>query len=233
MARGASILLIDDDRELCVLLVEFLEKSGYRARVANDGPLGLRMALEEVDDLVILDVMLPGLDGFAVLESLRKQSDTPVLMLTARSETPSRVAGLNAGADDYLPKPFEPDELLARVRALHRRSKSGAGRTAAVPLVVSGVTLNPLARQVYHCGREVSLTTLEFEILEMLMRSAGRVVSRNQIFLRLFQREASFLDRSLDVHVSHLRQKLGDDSGLIQTVRGVGYQFVDRQGASH
>lgn len=220
-----AVLVIDDDRELCTLIGEFLEQHGFQAKAAYDGPSGLRLAVEEPFDLILLDVMLPGMDGFTVLAELRKQSDAPVLMLTARAETASRVAGLEAGADDYLPKPFDPDELLARMRAILRRAAMTGNKRPCGVLQVSGVRLEPATRKVFHGGREVPLTSVEFDVLETLMRAAGRVVSRDEIFLRLFQRKASPFDRSLEVHVSHIRKKLGR-AELIRTVRGVGYQFA-------
>jgi len=222
----ASLLLVDDDRELCVLIGEFLEKEGFRLKAAHDGPSGLRLAVGEPFDLILLDLMLPGMDGFTLLDELRKQSDTPVLMLTAKAETASRIAGLEAGADDYLPKPFDPEELLARVRAILRRAAVMGKKGPSAVLEVSGVRLEAATRRVFRGGNEVELTSVEFDVLETLMRAAGRVVSRNEIFLRLFQREASPFDRSLEVHVSHIRKKLGGPPDLIRTVRGVGYQFV-------
>lgn len=220
------LLLVDDDRELCALMQEFFEKQGFRLRTAHDGPSGLRLATAERFDLILLDVMMPGMDGFTLLGELRRQSDTPVLMLTARGEVTSRIAGLEAGADDYLPKPFDPEELVARVRAILRRATLVGKKGRTPVLEVSGVRLDPPTRRVFRGGSEVELTAVEFDVLETLMRAAGRVVSRNEIFLRLYQREASLLERSLDVHVSHLRKKLAGPPELIRTVRGIGYQFV-------
>lgn len=220
--RDISILLVDDDADLRSLMSEFFMEQGYQVTVAPDGSRGLDLARQPQFDLVILDVMMPGLDGFAVLEQLRKTSKVPVIMLTARTETASRIHGLESGADDYLPKPFDPQELLARVRAILRRTHS---EPAAGPVEVSGVRLDAASRTVTQDGKPVTLTSVEFDILEVLVRAAGRVVSRDELMQRLYQREATPFDRSIDVHVSHLRKKLDDSEDLIRTVRGVGYQF--------
>ncbi len=215
--------MIDDDVELCALLEEFLKREGFSVHFEHDGRLGLERALRKEDDLVILDVMLPGLDGFGLLRRLREQSRVPVLMLTARGEDVDRIVGLELGADDYLPKPFNPRELTARIRAILRRidaKPSVSGR-----IEVNGVALNPGTREVHSSGQPVEVTTLEFDILEMLLRSAGRVVSRDTLMESMYNRKATPFDRSIDMHVSHLRKKLERDRTLIKTIRGVGYQF--------
>ncbi len=168
--------------------------------------------------------MLPGLDGFELLRQIRRRSQVPIIMLTARTAKADRLAGLDAGADDYLPKPFDPDELVARIRAVLRRSARYPSPTRDV-LDVNGVRLSPATREVWSDGAVVELTTIEFDILDLIIRSAGRVVSRDELTAVIHQRPASPLDRSLDVHVSHLRKKLGENGGLIRTVRGVGYLF--------
>ncbi len=218
-----DVLLIDDDVELCGLLGEFLAREGFRAVFEHDGVRGLDRALKSAPDAVILDVMLPSLDGFEVLRRLRQQSRVPVLMLTARGEDVDRIVGLEMGADDYLPKPFNPRELAARLRAILRRTQSPA--EAAVRLEINGVLLDPGAREVIADGARVELTTLEFDILEILMRTAGRAVSRDELMERIYKRQASPFERSIDMHVSHLRRKLETTRRLIKTVRGVGYQF--------
>jgi len=169
---------------------------------------------------VLLDVMMPRLDGFAVLERLRKTSNVPVLMLTARLESASRIRGLEGGADDYLPKPFEPMELIARVRAILRRTGGHAGFVEAY-----GLRVDPGARAATVDGRALELTSVEFDILEVMHRGAGRVVSRDEIAQRLYQRNATAFDRAIDVHMSHIRKKLEGSSAKILTVRGVGYQL--------
>jgi two-component system response regulator CpxR len=171
----------------------------------------------------VLDVMLPGLDGFEVLKQLRRESRVPVLMLTARGEDVDRIVGLELGADDYLPKPFNPRELTARVKAILRRTEAKVNRGR---IEVNGVVLDPGTREVTSDGKPIEVTTLEFDILEHLMRNAGRVVSRDGLMESLYNRKATPFDRSIDMHVSHLRRKLEGDRPVIKTIRGVGYQFV-------
>jgi two-component system, OmpR family, response regulator CpxR len=218
------LLVIDDDVELCDLLREFLGREGYTVDAEHDGRRGLDRALQNQHTLVILDVMLPGMDGFAVLRQLRQQSRVPVIMLTARGEDVDRIIGLEIGADDYLAKPFNPRELSARIRAILRRLEPTANPGSR--LEVNGVALDPGSRGVAVDGKRVDLTTLEFDILELLMRSAGRVLSRDNLMEALYQRKATPFDRSMDMHISHLRRKLETDRPLIKTVRGVGYQFA-------
>jgi two-component system response regulator CpxR len=215
-----TLLMVDDDVELGMLLQEFFASQGVGLDLSHDGESGLAKLAERPYDLVLLDVMMPRLDGFAVLERLRKTSDVPVLMLTARLESASRIRGLEGGADDYLPKPFEPMELLARVRAILRRSGGKAG--AAEPY---GLRMDPGGRSASVDGRRLEVTSVEFDILEVLHRGAGRVVSRDEIAQRLYQRDATAFDRAIDVHVSHIRKKLEGSSAKILTVRGVGYQL--------
>lgn len=214
--------MVDDDAELCALLSEFLTREGFAVDCECDGREGLARALEVKHDVIILDVMLPGMDGFEILQRLREQSRVPVLMLTARGEDVDRIAGLELGADDYLQKPFNPRELTARIRAILRRIERppSGGR-----LEVNGVTLDPGTREVVSDGRAIPTTTLEFDILEILMRQAGRVVSRDALMENLYNRKATPFDRSVDMHVSHLRKKLEGGRELIKTIRGVGYQF--------
>jgi two-component system response regulator CpxR len=219
------LLLIDDDTELCALLAEFLKGEGFTAECVHEGHRGLERALHGGCQLVILDVMLPGLDGFEILRRLRRESRVPVLMLTARGEDVDRIIGLELGADDYLPKPFNPRELVARVRAILRRYEPRTG-SAAPRVEVNGVALDPATRQVTVDGRAADLTTFEFDILELLMRAAGRVVSRDDLMENLYNRPATAFDRSIDMHISHLRRKLEASRPLIKTIRGVGYQFL-------
>jgi two-component system, OmpR family, response regulator CpxR len=224
VTSSPSLLLIDDDVELCALMRDYFVERGFRLEAVHDGRRGLSRAVSGVYDLVILDIMLPGLDGVEVLRQVRKRSAVPIIMLTARTTPSDRVAGLDAGADDYLPKPFGPEELVARIRAVLRR----AGRTPvneAEVLEVRGVRLTPGMREVLSDGRKVETTTTEFDLLELLVRSAGRIVSRNELSAVLYQRPLSPFDRALDVHVSHLRKKLGPHGDLIRTIRGVGYLF--------
>jgi two-component system, OmpR family, response regulator CpxR len=177
---------------------------------------------KDAPDLIVLDVMLPGMDGFEILRRLRQQGRIPVLMLTARGEDVDRIVGLELGADDYLAKPFNPRELAARIRAILRRMEPHAADSR---VEVNGVTLDPGSREVVQDGRHIDLTTVEFDILEHLMRSAGRVLSRDALMEALYNRKATAFDRSMDMHISHLRRKLEGERTLIKTVRGVGYQF--------
>jgi two-component system response regulator CpxR len=218
-----KILLIDDDAELCSLLVELLSREGFAIECQHEGGRGLDRALHGGFDLVILDVMLPGLDGFEILRRLRPQSRVPVLMLTARGEDMDRIAGLEMGADDYLAKPFNPRELLARIRAILRRQDQPPSPHG--PLEINGVRIDPGTREVSANGRPIEVTTFEFDILEVLMHSAGKVVSRDDLMEHLYNRKATAFDRSVDMHISHLRKKIEDGRPIIKTIRGVGYQF--------
>jgi len=220
-----SLLLVDDDEELCAMMTEFFTQAGHRLDFVNNGRDGLSTALNGAYDLVVLDVMLPILNGFEVLQQLRRRKTVPVIMLTARVEAQDRILGLNTGADDYLPKPFDPDELLARVRAVLRRTELVPPAQSAERSVGS-VRLNATTREVWSNNKPLQLTGMEFDLLEMLIRSAGRAISREEITAALFEREATPYDRFLDVHISHLRKKLDNGQNLIRTVRGVGYMFT-------
>jgi two-component system, OmpR family, response regulator CpxR len=220
---SASILVIEDDAELCALMRDFFELHGIRVEFRHDGQAGLASALDGGFSLIILDVMLPVLDGFEILRQLRKRSQTPVIMLTARTAHQDRISGLNSGADDYLPKPFDPDELLARVRAVLRRGKNA--EATALPAASGALTLDPSTRQARYLEQPLDLTSIEFDILELLVRSAGRIVSRDELTAAVYQRRASPYDRSLDVHVSHVRKKLGA-AASIRPIRNVGYLFT-------
>lgn len=217
------ILIVDDDEELAGLLSELLTREGFRVDMQHDGPKGLAAALGGGYDLMVLDVMLPGMDGFEILRRVRRESRLPVLMLTARGEDEDRIIGLELGADDYLPKPFNTRELVARVRAIMRRLEE---RRPGIKFEVNGISIDPGTRDVTRNGEAVEVTTFEFDILETLMRAAGRVVSRDDLMEELYGRKATPFDRSVDMHISHLRKKLEVDKPLIKTVRGVGYQFV-------
>jgi two-component system response regulator CpxR len=218
------ILLVDDDVELCALLDEFLRREGFTVESEHEGHRGLEKASQSGIDLVVHDVMLPGLDGFEILRRLRQTSKVPVVMLTARGEDVDRIVGLELGADDYLPKPFNPRELAARIRAVLRRyAERPAGPENRIE--VNGVLLDPGTREVASNGKRIDLTTFEFDILEMLMRSAGRVLSRDALMESFYNRKSTPFDRSIDMHISHIRKKLDRGDSLIKTIRGVGYQF--------
>jgi len=232
MSSPPRVLIIDDDTELCELVSEFLEQEGFTVEAVHDGPQGVARALAPGYALIVLDVMLPGLGGFEVLKQIRARSDVPVVMLTARGEEVDRIVGLEIGADDYLPKPFNPRELAARMRAILRRAEgtSANGRERAPETITVGdVEVDPGARLVWRAGDSVRMTGIEFTILEILVRSSGRVVSREELYRSALDRRPSPFDRSLDVHISNLRRKLGPQSdGLerIKTVRGVGYLYA-------
>jgi two-component system response regulator CpxR len=217
--------------DLCELLTDYLTTEGFAVEVAHDGETGAERALTGDFELVVLDVMLPGINGFEVLRRLRAGSATPVLMLTARGDDVDRIVGLEMGADDYLPKPFNPRELVARIRAVQRRTEAAAVTAAATgeTVVVGDVTMDLGARTVHLGGVPVELTSLEFSLLEVLIRLAGQVVSREELSLQALGRELNAYDRSIDVHVSSLRRKLGtigEESERIKTVRGIGYFYA-------
>jgi len=218
-------LLVDDDTELCAMMQEYLAEAGHRLDCAYNGRSGLAAALNGAYDLAILDVMLPVFDGLTLLQQLRRRKDLPVIMLTARARQQDRILGLDTGADDYLPKPFDPDELLARIRAVLRRADAANWKDGTV-ITIGEIQINPTTREVWVAGSPAELTAVEFDLLEMLMRSAGRVVSRDEITVALFEREATPYDRFLDVHISHLRKKLEGGGSEIRAIRGVGYVFT-------
>jgi len=228
------ILVIDDDVELCELLTDYLTREGLQVETAHDGERGAERALSGEHALVVLDIMLPGSSGFDVLRRIRAGSKVPVLMLTARGDDVDRIVGLEMGADDYLPKPFNPRELVARIRAIRRRveprleRETGPGK-AAERVVVGDVQLDPGARVVLQRGHPVDLTSVEFTLLEVLLRASGQVVAREELAKEVLGRRLSPYDRSIDVHVSSLRRKLGHqlgDAERIKTVRGVGYLYA-------
>jgi two-component system response regulator CpxR len=230
-----GILIIDDDAELCELVSEYLEDEGFIVASVHDGVAGIERFRADEPDLVILDVMLPGLGGFAVLAKIRETSKIPVIMLTARGEEVDRIVGLEMGADDYLPKPFNPRELVARIRAILRRTSGVAepGDESAM-IVVDDLEMDIGSRRVSCSSGEVDLTGAEFAVLETLVRAAGTVVNRDELSRRALGRRASAFDRSLDVHLSNLRRKLGHLPGggeRIKTVRGVGYLYVKPSGS--
>ncbi len=223
------ILVIDDDVELCHLVGEYLRAEGFAIDYVHDGETGLKKATAGEYLLAVLDVMLPGINGFEVLRRIRATSRLPVLLLTARGEDVDRIVGLEIGADDYLPKPFNPRELLARIRAILRRTRDGSGVPSTPEVVkVGDVELDPATRTVHLDGKPVDLTSVEFNLLEVLLREAGRVVPRERLVNAVLSRKFSPFDRSIDMHVSKVRKKLGDSDSdeHIKTVRGVGYIFA-------
>jgi len=229
MAQPVRALVIDDDRLMCQLLAQYLAPHGFDVVAAHTGPEGVTRALAPDIEIVILDVMLPGLDGFGVLRAIRARSDVPVLMLTARGEEQERISGLDLGADDYVPKTFSHRELLARIQALLRRSRS-APKTDV--LEAYGISLDSARRVVRRNGGRIELTTVEFDVLQALMRAGGRVLSRDQLLQEASQRGPDVSDRAVDVHISSLRRKLGHErsAGCIETVRSLGYRFRNPEG---
>lgn len=222
------ILLVDDDTELCELLAEYLTTEGFEVAAVHDGPAALERAPKEHWDAVILDVMLPGMNGFDVLKRLRPMLAAPVLMLTARGEDTDTVVGLELGADDYVAKPCSPRVLVARLRALLRRQ---AGEPAPAPIRVGDLELDPASRRVTVGGKPVELTGAEFNLLALLVREAGRVVSRDVLAEEGLGRPLQAFDRRIETHMTQIRRKLGplpDGSARIRTVRGAGYQYVVR-----
>ena len=225
-----SILLIDDDVELCAMLGDYLERHGYQVTAVHHGGNGLAQALAGDYALILLDVMLPGMDGFEVLRRLRASASTiSVLLLTARGDDVDRIVGLEIGADDYLPKPFNPRELLARMRAILRRSARTEVAAPVGLLAVAGLELEIAARVARCGGTALELTDIEFGLLQALMRSAGEVVTREHLAENVLGRKFHPFDRSLDMHVSRLRHKLDAADGFgdrVKTIRGVGYQLA-------
>lgn len=236
---GEQILVIDDDRDLCELLTEYLASEGFQVEAVHDGERGIEKALAGTYGLIVLDVMLPGgLDGFEILKRLRARVVTPVLMLTARGDDVDRIVGLELGADDYLPKPFNPRELVARLRAILRRVNGEVGQvsTSAVTVRhrVGDVELEVGTRMVLCAGRSIELTAVEFGLLEKLLFRAGYVVTRDELTRSVLDRPMGPYDRSIDVHVSNLRKKLGRDSAgseRIKAIRGSGYIYLLPRGS--
>jgi len=228
MKNVDRILVVDDDVELCSLVSEYLRPEGFQVEAVHEGKAGLARALSGDHLLTVLDVMLPGLNGFDVLRRIRDSSRVPVLLLTARGEDVDRIVGLEIGADDYLPKPFNPRELVARIRAILRRTRAKGEATIPDVIKVGDVELDPGTRTVLHKGKPVELTSVEFSLLQVLLREAGRVVTREALVDEVLGRKFSPFDRSIDMHVSKVRKKLGDsESGdHIKTIRGAGYIFA-------
>jgi DNA-binding response OmpR family regulator len=227
LPASQRILVIDDDVEFCKLVTRYLAQEGFAIESVNTGTSGAEQALSGNHALVVLDVMMPGVNGFDVLRRIRAQSRIPVLMLTAKGDALDRVLGLEMGADDYLPKPFNPQELAARIRAILRRAKPDAPPGA--PISVGDVEIDSRARVVRRGGEIVNLTTVEFDLLEALLRSAGQVVGREKLTRDVLGRDFSPFDRSIDTHVCNLRKKIGllaDGTERIKGVRGIGYLYA-------
>jgi DNA-binding response OmpR family regulator len=226
----APVLVVDDDPKIQALVRAYLQREGLAVVTASDGTFALEEIRRSQPQLVVLDLMLPGLDGMSVLRQLRQESDVPVLILSARGSTPDRVYGITEGADDYLPKPFSPAELVARVKAILRRTNSDGRQDAERVLQHNDLTIDLGRQQVLQDGHELNLTSAEFRLLSALVAARGRVLSRQQLQDALYRDAAAgALDRTIDVHIGRLRAKLGDDPGrprYVATVRGGGYRAV-------
>jgi two-component system, OmpR family, response regulator CpxR len=220
-----KILIVDDDRELAELVREYLASEGMDVEAVHNGREGASRALSGEYDLVILDVMLPAMSGTEVLQRIRSSSQIPVIMLTARGEDVDRILGLELGADDYMPKPFNSRELAARIRAVLRRHRRIQSSASVALLRVGDIELDPGSREVRRAGTRIPLTSLEFDLLQLLLDRAGSVVPRGELSRRVLGREFDPFDRSVDVHVSSLRRKIGPGE-LIKCVRGIGYLFA-------
>jgi two-component system response regulator CpxR len=220
-----KVLIIDDDEELCELVSEYLTVEGFEVTSVNDGESGLQKALAEERDLIILDVMLPKKNGFDVLRELRLHIQTPVLMLTARGDDMDKIVGLEIGADDYLPKPFNPRELVARLRAILRRTQTAEiGQNNIEKLKVDDLEVSIQGRIAKLNDVEISLTSVEFDTLVVLLKNAGNIVKKEDLSLQVLERRTSPFDRSLDMHISNIRKKLNNDR--IKTIRSVGYIYT-------
>jgi len=228
------LLIIDDDTELCELLKEYLQQEGLVTEAVHEGPPGIDRALSGDHDLVVLDVMLPDTSGFDVLRAIRNASDIPVLMLTARGDEVDRIVGLEMGADDYLAKPFNPRELLARLRAIHRRTRETEQQksksSTAEKICAGDLILDPATRTVSKNGQFLTMTSVEFSLLQELLQQIGQIVSREQLSESVLGRKLMMFDRSIDVHISNLRKKLGRETKeleRIKTIRGAGYMYIN------
>jgi two-component system alkaline phosphatase synthesis response regulator PhoP len=225
---GAKILVVDDEQSILDLVTAYLRREGYEVQTAVDGHGGLQAARAFKPDLIVLDIMLPGMDGLEVLAHLRRESDVYVIMLTARSEETDKIVGLSVGADDYLTKPFSPRELVARVKAALRRLRDGVGPAEGTILSFSHLRIDPGQRKVWVDGDPVDLTPIEFDLLKALAEHRGRVLSREQLLQQVWGYDFYGEERVVDVHIGHIRQKLGDERFIV-TVRGVGYRFEDEE----
>lgn len=230
-----TVLLIDDDVELVELLKEYLEMEGFSVKQAHDGLAGAALALQQAIDIVVLDVMMPRLNGTETLKMIRQHSNVPIIMLTAKGDNTDRIIGLELGADDYVPKPSSPREIVARIRAILRRVKplqvesQENGEEVTLPIIVGALTVQPAQRQASWSGQPVNLTSTEFNLLELLAKNAGQVVSKQDLSQLALGRPLARFDRSIDVHLSSIRHKLGllpDGRHCIQTVFRSGYQLL-------
>ncbi len=224
-----KILVVDDDVELCELVAEYLEPDGYQVEAVNDGNAGVKRALSGEHALVVLDYMLPGLNGFEVLRQVRAASRVPIVMLTARGDDMNRIVGLQIGADDYLPKPFNPLELVARINAVLRRAQPQTDKAKVEVLLNGDIEMDNRTRTVRRDSQAIELTVVEYSLLEKFLQSPGRVITREELVKEVLHRELSPFDRSIDTHVSNLRKKIGHEvngAERIKTIRGIGYIYA-------
>ncbi|MEZ7892658.1 MAG: response regulator transcription factor [Candidatus Wallbacteria bacterium] len=228
-----KLLIIDDDIALCELLTEYFSSEGFQITAVHDGNSGVKTALSEEFDIIVLDVMLPELNGFEVLRSIRSKIDLPIIMLTAKGDDIDRIIGLEMGADDYLAKPFNPRELIARIRAIFRRTKSEkeelSTKNLSKKIIIGDIEMNISARVVKVNDEKIDITSIEFKILEYFLKNAGRLIPREELSSAALERELLPNDRTIDVHVSKLRKKLGNyNNGMerIKTIRSVGYLYA-------
>lgn len=229
-AQRSRLLLVDDDQKYCRLISDYLSRYGYEVTAVHDGQSGLQLSVGHGFDAIILDVMLPGLDGYAVLKKLREQSQIPILMLTALGDETDRIVGLEIGADDYLPKTFSPRELLARLRAVLRRTKA-VEQSNKTEITVGPLAIDLLARRANLGDELLALTPVEFDLLVVLAQAKGRVQTREHLLNEIRERNYDIFDRTIDVHISALRRKLQDDPKnprFIRTVRAAGYMLIDQ-----
>jgi two-component system alkaline phosphatase synthesis response regulator PhoP len=226
----AKVLVIDDEQSILDLLHAYLEPEGYEVRTAQDGQKGLELARTVAPDLIVLDIMLPGLDGIELLTRLRRESDVYVIMLTARTEETDKIVGLSVGADDYVTKPFSPRELVARIKAALRRLQPDPDLVEeGNELAFVHLRIDSNGRRVWADDKEIDLTSTEFDLLLALAQNAGRVLSREQLLQQVWGYDYYGDDRVVDVHIGHVRQKLEENADVIVTVRGVGYRFDDEE----
>lgn len=223
---NTKVLIVDDEPSIVELISAYLRREGYEVLTAKDGPSGFKAARQLKPDVVVLDVMLPGMDGIELLSHLRRESNVYVILLTARSDETDKIVGLTVGADDYLTKPFSPRELVARIKAALRRLRASSTTSEVKVLTFKHVRIDPGARQVWVNEKLVELTTMEFDLLKALADHRGMVLSREQLLEKVWGYDFYGDERVVDVHIGHVRQKLGD-SVFIATVRGVGYRFED------
>lgn len=226
----ARVLVVDDEQNILDLVVAYLKPEGYEVRTATDGQAGLELARSFGPDVIVLDIMLPGMDGIEMLTHLRRESNVYVIMLTAKTEETDKIVGLSVGADDYVTKPFSPRELVARVKAALRRIQRDASpQGSSDVLEFAHIRIDPHGRRVWVQGDEVDLTATEFNLLLALAQNAGRVLSRDQLLQKVWGYDYYGDDRVVDVHIGHVRQKLGNHADAIVTVRGVGYRFEGKE----